>query len=375
MRTISLLFIALAISVISCRSQKDVINGPADKNATAETANLLKNLKKLASKGIMFGHQDDLVYGIGWQNEEGQSDVRKVCGDYPAVYGWELGHLELGDAISLDSVQFDAIRQHIKEVYARGGVNTISWHFNNPLTGGTAWDNSSTEVVKSILPGGSKHELFKTWLDKFADFITSLKDDNGVAIPIIFRPLHEHTGSWFWWGQNQCTTHDYIALWRFMSDYLRDVKNIHNLLYCYSASDGFNTIAEYSERYPGNNYIDMIGFDCYQSNIDQKSSLMTSLNQKLTIVAGMASENNKIAALTEVGFESVPDTTWWTDFLWKSIDKTGISYVLCWRNAWNRPKHYFVPYPGQVSEKDFVDFYNLPGTLFQKNITGEGLYQ
>jgi len=374
MRKIYLGLFTMAFFTFSCQAQKDIISGPADKNATVETKNLLKNLKKLTSKGIMFGHQDDLLYGVGWQNEDGQSDVRKVCGDYPAVYGWELGHLELGDSYSLDSVPFDAIRQHIKEVYARGGVNTISWHFNNPLTGGTAWDNSSAEVVKSILPGGSKHDLFKTWMDRFTNFITSLKDEKGVVIPIIFRPLHEHTGSWFWWGQNQCSTTDFITLWHFMVDYLRDVKNIHNLLYCYSASDGFNTVAEYSERYPGNNYIDMVGFDCYQNNIRQKSSLRTTLNQKLSIVAGMAGENNKIAALTEVGFEAIPDTIWWTDFLWKSMGNTGISYVLCWRNAWNRTNHYFVPYPGQVSEKDFVDFYNLPETLFQKDITGEALY-
>jgi mannan endo-1,4-beta-mannosidase len=374
MRKIYLGLFTMAFFTFSCQAQKDIISGPADKNATVETKNLLKNLKKLTSKGIMFGHQDDLLYGVGWQNEDGQSDVRKVCGDYPAVYGWELGHLELGDSYSLDSVPFDAIRQHIKEVYARGGVNTISWHFNNPLTGGTAWDNSSAEVVKSILPGGSKHDLFKTWMDRFTNFITSLKDEKGVVIPIIFRPLHEHTGSWFWWGQNQCSTTDFITLWHFMVDYLRDVKNIHNLLYCYSASDGFNTVAEYSERYPGNNYIDMVGFDCYQNNIRQKSSLRTTLNQKLSIVAGMAGENNKIAALTEVGFEAIPDTIWWTDFLWKSMENTGISYVLCWRNAWNRTNHYFVPYPGQVSEKDFVDFYNLPETLFQKDITGEALY-
>jgi hypothetical protein len=375
MRTICLVSIALAISVFSCRSQKDVISGPADKNATPETVTLLKNLKKLTSKGIMFGHQDDLVYGVGWLYDEGQSDVKKISGDYPAVYGWELGHLELGDAISLDSVSFDAIRKHIKEVYIRGGVNTISWHLRNPLTGGTAWDVSSVEVVKSILPGGSKHELFKTYMDKLADFIATLKDDNGVSIPVIFRPLHEHTGSWFWWGQNQCSTADYITLWRFIADYLKDVKNIHNLLYCYSSSDNFNTVADYTERYPGNDYIDMVGFDCYQSNIDQKNTLRTSLNQKLKIIAGMAAENHKIAALTEVGFESVPDPVWWTDFLWKSMENTGISYVLCWRNAWNRPNHYYAPYPGQVSEKDFVDFYNLPGTLFQKDVTGEGLYK
>ncbi len=172
---------------------------PADPKATPETVKLYENLKELSKKGIMFGHQDDLAYGIGWIYEEGRSDVKDVCGDYPAVYGWELGHIELGDPYSLDSVHFDKIRHWIKLVYSRGGVNTISWHLNNPLTGGDAWDVSSKKVVKSILPGGEKHELFKQYLDRLAAFMLSLKTDDGTYIPILFRPFHEHTGSWFWW--------------------------------------------------------------------------------------------------------------------------------------------------------------------------------
>ena len=107
---------------------------PTDPKATAETVKLYQNLQKIRQKGIMFGHQDDLAYGEGWIYEEGRSDVKDVCGDYPAVFGWELGHLELGDAYSLDSVHFNKIQVWIKLVYERGGVNTISWHLRNPLT-------------------------------------------------------------------------------------------------------------------------------------------------------------------------------------------------------------------------------------------------
>lgn len=141
---------SLVLSILSCQAQKEVNSGTADMNATQETINLLKNMKALTSKGIMFGHQDDLVYGRGWKYVEGQSDVRRVCGDYPAVYGWELGHIELKQSVSLDSVPFDIIRHYITEVHKRGGVNTISWHMDNPLTGGTAWDNSSNGALNCL---------------------------------------------------------------------------------------------------------------------------------------------------------------------------------------------------------------------------------
>ena len=52
----------------------------------------------------MYGHQDDLMYGYTWWYEKGRSDTRDFTGDYPAVAGFELGHLELGDERSIDSV-------------------------------------------------------------------------------------------------------------------------------------------------------------------------------------------------------------------------------------------------------------------------------
>jgi len=189
------LFCFLTTSILAASTK------PTDPKATTETVKLYQNLKELQHRGLMFGHQDDLAYGEGWVYEEGRSDVKDACGDYPAVYGWELGHLELGDTYSLDSVHFDKIQGWIKTVYKRGGVNTISWHLRNPFTDGSSWDTSSKEVVKSILPGGEKHELFKTYLDKLAGFFAGLKTEDGTFIPVLFRPFHEHTGSWFWWAK------------------------------------------------------------------------------------------------------------------------------------------------------------------------------
>ena len=70
------------------------IGQTADKSATKETQNLLLNLKKLLPKGVMFGHQDDLAYGVGWKYVPGRSDVKDVTGEYPAVYGWDYSGLE-----------------------------------------------------------------------------------------------------------------------------------------------------------------------------------------------------------------------------------------------------------------------------------------
>src|SRR5512145_552934 len=85
----------------------------SDPKATPEAKGLFQTLITLQSRGIMFGHQDDLAYGNGWYNEPGRSDIKDVCGDYPGICGWELGHLELGNPYSLDSVYFSNIRKGI----------------------------------------------------------------------------------------------------------------------------------------------------------------------------------------------------------------------------------------------------------------------
>ena len=136
---------------------------PVDMHATKETINLYNNLGKLADKGIMFGHQDALAYGVKWKYVPGKSDVKELVGDYPAVYGWELGNLEHDSLTNLDSVPFDKMKGFIREAYERGGVNTISWHNDNPVNLESSWDTTHGGVA-SILPGGTRHEMYKTWL-------------------------------------------------------------------------------------------------------------------------------------------------------------------------------------------------------------------
>ncbi|GAA6766599.1 hypothetical protein AAFH68_25410 [Flavobacterium sp. CGRL1] len=146
----------------------------SDKKATAETVLLYKNLNKLVQKGYLFGHQDDLAYGVNWKYENNRSDIKDVTGDYPAVYGWDIAGLEKDDANNIDGVPFEKMKQYIIEANERGGISTISWHFDNPATGKNAWDNTPNSL-KTILPGGENHQKFTSWLDKAASFFSFIK--------------------------------------------------------------------------------------------------------------------------------------------------------------------------------------------------------
>lgn len=348
---------------------------PADKNATRETVNLYRNLKKIIAKGILFGHQDDLAYGYHWKYQPGRSDVKEVTGDYPAVYGWELGHLELDHTTNLDSVPFHKMKVFIKQGYRRGGIITISWHLTNPLTGKSAWD-AAPGTVTSILPGGEKHELFKGWLDKLAAFMQDLKGSKGEFIPVVFRPWHELNGSWFWWGKNHCTPDEFKKLWQFTVSYLRDEKKLRHLLYAYN-TDRFASKEEYLERYPGDEWVDVIGFDIYQRG-NNNEAFIKDFSNMLTMLSAIAAEKNKIPALTEFGYGTLPDSTWWTGTFGKALENHQIAWVLAWRNAGKRPngtEEFYVPYKGQKSAADFKKFYASKQMLFQEDVTKERIYR
>jgi mannan endo-1,4-beta-mannosidase len=352
---------------------------PADKKATKETVILFQSLYELKNKGIMYGHQDDLMYGYGWWYEKDHSDTKDAVGDYPAVAGFELGHIELGNDRSLDSVSFDQIKEQIKVQYKRGGVITMSWHLNNPLTmqikdnlppgpHGTAWDVTSKEVVSSILPGGKNNELFNSWLERLATFFLGLKDDKGTPIPFIFRPFHEHSGSFFWWGTTICTDQEYSALWRYTVGFLRDKKNIHNILYAYN-TDRVTSLEQYLKGYPGDDIIDMLSLDMY----DRGESFGGELDKALGFITKEAVSRNKLTALSETG-ERRGMKDWWSAVLLPVVSKYPVGYVLTWRDTYNS-KYTVSGNPAQSFPGDFKNFFDSPRTLFLKDVQKENIYK
>jgi mannan endo-1,4-beta-mannosidase len=336
----------------------------ADPSASKETKYLFHNLKILSGNHLLFGHHNTLAYGIGWSDEDERSDVKDVCGSFPAVYGWDIGNLELGNLQNLTGVNFDRTKFLIRTAYERGGIHTFSWHSTNPVSGGDAWD--LTRAVSHILPGGTYHNEYKLKLDLVARFFKSLRAETGNSIPIIFRPFHENTGSWFWWGKDHCTVEEFISLWQFTVEYLRDEKGIHNLLYAYSPSSSHSSSRDkYMQRYPGDDYVDILGIDDYNffNSGDSTNGLRC-----LHVIVELARQKNKVAAITELGL-NLDNENCWTEFL-KSVKKDtiaqNVAWILVWRNA--NTNHFFAPYPGHASVPDFLIFYNDPFTLFESNL-------
>ena len=340
---------------------------------------LLERLQTLQQQGTMFGHQDDPFYGITWEYEPGRSDVLESCGDYPAVMGFDLGGIEMGDTKNLDSVPFDCIREEIRNHHRRGGIITISWHPRNPLTGGTAWD-ATPGVVTAILGEGEVHERFMLWLERVRTFLSSLTDDNGKPIPFIFRPWHENNGAWFWWGSKQCTPDEYRALYFLTQDQIinhhtasadrkksqitNHKSQITNILWSYSPNLMGNMTEEiFFQWYPGDDRIDLIGLDAYQWGTEE--DFVRQTNADLDMLCAFGAAHHKLVALTECGFKNIPDPTWWDRVLLPIVKAHPILYAHVWRNY---VEEYFGPVPGTRDAEQFRIFYHDPATLFLQDI-------
>ena len=361
----------IAVVVTACSAAKQ------SEQEKTKGQRLMERLDTLRQRGYMFGHQDDSFYGLTWEYQKDSSDVKNVCGDYPAVMGFELGGIEMGDKKSLDSVPFTKITEEIINHYNRGGIITISWHPRNPLTTidggglagqkfpeGTAWDISDTTVVRSILKGGEKYDLFQIWMQRLSDFLATLKTEDGERIPVIFRPWHENTGSWFWWGERLCSAEDYKALWNMLQDKL-DADGFDNLLWAYSPGMAPDLTQEkYLERYPGDDRVGLVGIDGYQWG--SKKDFIAQLDMNLTMLTRFAAEHGKVAALTECGLKNLTDPTWWISTLTPVLDKYQISYFLVWRNARHE---WFGPSPSKPDAVFFKEMYDKKNVLFLKDIT------
>ncbi|MEK0313501.1 glycosyl hydrolase [Cohnella sp. 56] len=358
-----------------------------DADATPATRSLFTYLNDLRGNNILFGQQHATTEGLSADRKADapvgtQSDSLDAVGEYPALFGWDTLSLEgwekpgvRGDFPKSRDNLIDVMRQ----AYNAGGVLTLSSHMPNFVTGGDFYDLKGN-VVSHILPGGDKHAEYNAFLDNIADFANHLKDDGGNPIPVIFRPFHEQSGSWFWWGAAFTSKDEYREIFRYTVEYLRDLKGVRNFLYAYSPGGGFGTSAErYLETYPGDDYVDILGFDSYYNGEGQ--TWFDGVKTEAALVSRIADSRHKVAALTEFGYQKMkvsgnatPDFyTKLSQTLQSDPDAKRMAYMLTWANF--GPDAY-VPYPtgaGQPEHQmmpDFLKFFQESYTLFNKEVTG-----
>ena len=138
-----------------------------------------------------------------------------------------------------------------------------------------------------------------------------------------------------------------------------------NIVWSWSPNYGLK--ADDLDSYPGDDRVDIIGLDAYQQSKDEQSFIST-LNKDLATLCAFAKGSDRLVALTECGYQNLPDPTWWTRVLKPQIEKFPLSYFLVWRNADHR--QYFAPAPSTKDAPDFRKMVEDKKILMLKEIEG-----
>ena len=233
----------------------------ADKSATAEAKATLRELAHYTCEpnaGILSGQN------IGVAGQELRSKYRRTWHKLVSKRKCPTPAIMTVDLESKIPRQPSFIAQLQKHV-ARGGFVGMSMHPPNPWTSKSSWDVNNVSYEELTTPGSRANKRYQKWLRQVADILEELQKRN---VTVLWRPLHEANGDWFWWGYGGAnpglTPEQYKALWRSLFQYFVEERGLHNLLWVYSSNvTTGHEVVRFDNAYPGGNYVDVVALDYY----------------------------------------------------------------------------------------------------------------
>ncbi|MDQ2752796.1 MAG: glycoside hydrolase family 26 protein [Bacteroidota bacterium] len=276
MKPIATSFVFACISLF-CFSQ----SLPVNKNASPEAKELLNFFYSISGKQIISGQHGDVRF---------LDTVKSITGKYPALWGSDFiwhGAKDAGQNVVNEAMQ----------KYKEGYIITLMWHQGRPNDNPPfGWKESiqgklSDAQWKELTTPGTA--LYQRWLARIDVVAGYLQQLDSAHIPILWRPLHEMNGIWFWWG-NKPGKDGVQKLWKIMYDRYTNHFHLHNLIWVWGANGPRDIPGDeaypYKDFYPGSEYVDMLGADVYHLDYEQKD-----YNELLNLA------KEKPIALTEVG--------------------------------------------------------------------------
>jgi mannan endo-1,4-beta-mannosidase len=350
---------------------------PCDQLATVETQSLMAYLADNYGKHIISGQQE--IYSGGPHGLETEFEYLKdTTGHYPAIRGFDYGNF-CCPLYGSDDGSTDRVIDWVKN---KGGIATASYHINVPkdfanYTIGTKMDWAQSTYTakdtdfspsKAATAGTKENEYYLSTLKTLAKEFNKLEAE---GIPVIWRPLHEaeggggENGSWFWWGREGSAA--YKKLWQYTYNTLTNDLNCHNLIWEWNSYN----FATSKDWYPGDNYVDIIGYDKYSCtdwstgsaryyhNDSPFSSTFYGIMEKY--------DSAKMISLAENDSFSTPDKL--------QEEKAGWLYFCTWYDGGSDTTN-FLSNPTFNTKEDTIAMYQseycitldeLPKDLYKKN--------
>lgn len=284
---------------------KSLVNPYADEH----TKSLMSFLCDTYGKYIISGQ-----YGDKGKNSGEIDKLYKLTGKYPAILGLDL--IEYSPSRIAHGSNGAAVDYAIQWYNYDGGIVSLCWHWNAPdiylkNSSEQPWfkgfySDASTISLDKIMNGEDPegYDLLMSDIDAIAVQLKRLEE---AGVPVLWRPLHEASGGWFWWGK--CNAESYKQLWNIMFDKLTNEYKLTNLIWVWNGQN--------PEWYPGDETVDIIGEDIYAGN-----RVYTSQIGKFTS-ALRYTDSTKMVAMTENGCLVDPDAAFADNARW------------AWFSVWN----------------------------------------
>lgn len=278
--------------------------------AQESAVNLYRFLCSLKGKGILSGQQE---CPRNKTNGREFSYIKEVSGQLPAILG--LDYIEN---------DFEGVNERAQIWHGKGGIVSICWHWGIPPYGvGYPSSQKSIDMEELLTPGTALYQGLLENLDQTAKALSVLRDAN---ITVLWRPLHEFDGAWFWWGKGGAEA--FKKLWRLMYERFTHIHGLNNLIwvlgYSHEMHEGW---------YPGDAYVDCIGGDAYTEGIHEELyHWILKQTDKLMPVC-----HHENGPLPEPGLLSAKHVDWCWFLTWHTIyihEQNSADYV---RYVYNHP--------------------------------------
>jgi mannan endo-1,4-beta-mannosidase len=242
----------------------NVPNQLVSANASNEARSLYKFLLDTIGEKVISGlmTQDHNNSAILQDNEW----IKSNTGKYPALLGFDFMNHNRSYSWYNKMVNINEAIKHSR----KNGIVEFNWHWRDPLKTTDEFNTSNGtsgttfNVAKVTDPTSNEYKAMVTDIDTVAQYLKILQDS---LVPVLFRPLHEAAGAWFWWGAKGATPCK--ALWQLMFDQLVNHHGINNLIWVWTT----NTYDDDLSWYPGDQYVDIVGQDLYQEKHGDTESL------------------------------------------------------------------------------------------------------
>lgn len=318
---------SLICSVFLSGLARAALDAPVSPHAQPGVGALMRVLDGISGKYILAGQQE-----LGWDARRVDEDIafiREKTGKSPVVRGLDFGDYTLDEK----APQRLRATERAIEWAKQGGVVTFSCHMCvtigspngsaqfysfNMNSAGTRFD-----IRQAVIEGTPENREVTAQMDVVAHELKKLRD---AGVTVIWRPFHECSGNWFWWGVHG--PEPYKKLWRLMFERYTRHHGLTNLIWCYNPTDAAEKMAAW---YPGDDVVDMIGIDVYPKTgvfwgliKGRHPTYSGDYKRMRAFTAG-----RKVVAMTENGAIPDPDKLFAEDGGW--------SYFLTWNEFASNP--------------------------------------